>query len=268
MIGIIIAAVILAFILLLIFLPVVALSILAFVALVLLVVLFIPVGVEMSYIDNKLSLAAKLSFYSYKLLPKKEKAEAPGEAEKKADPEKKKKEKTQNKDKKKQDKEKKKLKLNFEEIIEIVKKALKGLSKFGKLTVHNFMLHYVAAGNDPYSTAMTYNYVNAGLSALAPCCAHAFKLKGDVDVWTDIDFSREKMFIETQFSVTLRLVQLLHVAIVAGFGVLCVLIKNKRRLSKEKKLLKKAESQATPSVEKENNKEINIQQEERKDSNG
>ena len=259
LIGIIIAAVIIAFILLLIFLPVVGLSILAFAALVLLVVLLVPVGVEMSYVENKLSLAAKLSFYSYTLLPKKEKAEVSQVSEKKAEPEKK--EKKPNKDKKKRG-------LNFEEILEIVKKALKGLSKFGKLTVHDFMLHYVAAGNDPYSTAMTYNYVNAALSGLAPCCACAFKLKGDVDVWTDIDFSREKMFIETRFSVTLRLVQVLHVAIVAGFGVLGVLIKNRRRLLKEKKLLKKADLQTTSYTEKENNKETNIQQEERKDSNG
>ena len=252
MIGLIIAAVIAAYVLLIIFLPVVALAILALVLIVLLVILFVPLGADISYINSEFSLALKIGFYSHKLFPKDKDAEEP--VEEKNDT-------TEGKPKKKKETSGgnnilKKLELSFEEIIEIIKKALNGVSKFGKLTVHYFMLHYIAAGKDPYSTAMTYNYINAALSALAPGCAKVFKVSGDIDVWTDIDFTREKMLADVKLAITLRLVQILHVAVVAGFGVLCVLIKNRIRVAKLRK------------AEKKQNKEINIQIEERMDSNG
>ena len=263
MIGIIIAAVVIAFILLAIFLPVAALSILAFILFVLLVVLLIPVGVELSYLESQFSLAAKLSFYSYKLLPKKKSDdEQLSDSAEKKKPKKEKKPKDSSEGEAK--KPGKKLQLNFEEIIELIKKALKGLGKFGKLKVHKFTLHYIAAGKDPYSTSMTYNYVNAALSSLAPCCAKCFIVKGDVDVWTDIDFTREKMLLDAELSITLKLIQVVHVALVAGFGVLGVLIKNKIRLFKEKRAEKKTQANNTAD-NKENN---NIQTEERMDSNG
>lgn len=252
MIGLIIAAIIVAYILLIIFLPVVALTILALVLIILLVVLLIPIGADVSYVSSEFSLALKIGFYSHKLLPKTKETEKP--AEEKIDA-------AENKPKKKKessggDNILKKLQLSFDEIIEIIKKALKGVSKFGKLTVHNFMLHYIAAGKDPYSTAMTYNYVNAALSALAPSAAKVFRVNGDIDVWTDIDFTREKMLTDAKLCLTLRLVQVLHVAVVAGFGVICVLIKNRIRIAKQRR------------NEKKQNKEINIQTEERMDSNG
>ena len=101
--------------------------------------------------------------------------------------------------------------------------------------MRKFLLHYVAAGKDPYNTAMTYNYVNAALSVLAPICAQNFRVRGDVDVWTDIDFTSEQMQLDTELSITLRLAQVVHMALAVGVGALGVLIKNKRRLRKEKK---------------------------------
>ena len=79
MIGLIIAAIIVAYILLIIFLPVVALSILALVLLALLVILFIPVGADVSYVSSQFSLALKVGFYSHKLFPKEKDSEEPAE---------------------------------------------------------------------------------------------------------------------------------------------------------------------------------------------
>ena len=256
MIGLIIAAAITAYILLIIFLPAVALSIFALVLLALLVILFVPVGADVSYVSSEFSLALRVGFYSHKLLPKKKVSEEP--AVEKTDAVEAKPKKEKKKESSGGDNILKKLELSFDEIIEIIKKALKGVSKFGKLTVHEFMLHYIAAGKDPYSTAMTYNYVNAALSALAPSAAKVFKVSGDVDVWTDIDFTREKMLADVRLSITLKLVQVLHVALVAGFGVLGVLIKNRIRVAKKRRADKKQNK----------NTEINIQTEERMDSNG
>ena len=265
LIGIIIAAVIIAFIPLFIFLPAVAWSIVAFLVLALLLILFVPVGAELSYFSGEFSLLAKLGFYLYKIFPKKEKPEPADKENKEEKPTSKKK----NKDKKKAKGESflKKLSLNFEEIIEILRKALNSLGKFGKLTIHKFTLHFLAAGKDPYSTAMTYSYVNAALSALAPCANKAFRIKGDVDVWTDIEFTSEKMDVEAELSITLRLIQLLHVAVVAGIGVAGVLIKNRIRLSKEKRAKAKLGNGPDQPIKTVDNK-TNIQTEERMDSNG
>ena len=231
LIGLIIAAALVAEILLIIFLPLVGWSILGFILLCLLIVLLIPIGAELSYINSEFKLSAKISAFSIKLFPRKEGEESKPKKEKAP---KKKKAPAENAEGA-EPKVKKKLALNFEEIMEILKKALHGLGKFGRLTVHNFMLHYVAAGKDPYSTAMSYNYVNAALSSLAPLCSRGFNVKGDVDVWTNVDFTEEKMLLECELGISLRLIQLLHVAIVAGVGVISVLIRNKLRLRREKR---------------------------------
>ena len=109
---------------------------------------------------------------------------------------------------------------------------------------------------------MTYNYVNAALSGLAPVCAQSFKVKNDVDVWTNIDFTGEKMFIEAEISISLRIVQLLKVALVFAFGALAVLIKNRIRLRRERK----ANINNSPGNNTDKNNEIKT--EERMDSNG
>ena len=127
MLGLIIAAVIVAFILLLVFLPLVAYSIIAIVAVTVLVLLIIPIGVNLAYIDNELVLNAKLWFYHYKLLPKTEKTADNKKASDNAKAEQKKKSPHGN------NKAKKKLDLSFEEILEIIKKALKA-SDFGVVT--------------------------------------------------------------------------------------------------------------------------------------
>lgn len=254
MIGIIIAAVLIAFVLLLIFLPAVAWSVLGFLIFALIFLLLIPVGLEISYLGSKFKLALKIWFYSHILFPKENKSSEAVYDAKKAEKTPLKKEVetpsgTGNKSKK--------LDLNFDETIEIAKKALRALGKIGKATVHKFTLHYIAAGKDPYSTAMTYNYVNAALSCLSPLCAKAFRLKGDLDVWTDIDFVRDKMQVDVELSITLRPVQLVYVALIAGFGLLEVLIKNKLRLSKEKR-----------AINKQQKIKENIQTDERTDSDG
>ena len=100
------------------------------------------------------------------------------------------------------------------------------------------MLHYVAAGEDPYDTAMTYNYVNAALCMLAPLCAGCFRVRGDTDVRTDIDFTSDKTRVDFELSITLRLIQAVHALLAVAFGALGVLIRSKRRQRREAKLLK------------------------------
>ena len=112
------------------------------------------------------------------------------------------------------------------------------MKKFGKLSVDRFMLHYTAAGKDPYKTAETLAYVNASLCALEPICSRQFRVK-DYDVWTNCDFTTDKMKLDAAICITLRLWQFGRVGVSAAFGVLGILLRHKRRKRKEKKLAAK-----------------------------
>ena len=243
-IGILALAALAVLVLLFIFLPVVAWILVGLAVLILAVVLLTPVGADIGYIGGEFRLAARLDGFAIQLLPKK--PEDPNKPKKEKKPQKEKKH-------KKPEKEKPKKKLSFtkEELLELAQKALKGLGKFGKLTVRHFMLHYVAAGEDPYDTAMTYNYVNAALCMLAPLCAGCFRVRGDTDVRTDIDFTSDKMSIDFELSITLRLIQALHALLAVAVGALGVLIRSKRRQRREAKL-------ARQSRPEEENEEITI----------
>jgi len=82
---------------------------------------------------------------------------------------------------------------------------------------------------------MIYGYVNTALCTLAPICAKKFRVTGEVDVATNVDFAADKMQIDAALSVTLRLIQVVHAALAAAFGALGVLIRHKLRLWKEKR---------------------------------
>ena len=245
-----------AMVLLFMFFPVVAWIIIGLLLLVILLVLFVPVGADVAYVDGEFSLAARVNGFAIRLLPKK-----PKELEEEKPPQ---------EDKPKEEK-KGGFKLDFtlEEIVELIKKVIHGLGKFGKITVRHFMLHYIAAGDDPYQTAVTFNYVNAALSTLAPVCARKFRLTGDVDVWTDIDFARDKMKVDAALSATLRIAQFVHVGLAVGFGVLGILIKNRLRLRREAREEKKRQRQEAAGVaEPELDNQKMIKAEERKETHG
>ena len=236
-IGILALAILAALVLLFIFLPAVAWIIVGLVVLILAVVLLVPVGADVGYVGGEFRLAARVDGFAIQLLPKK--PEDPNKPKKEKKPKEEKKPKKPEEEKPEEEKKPKK-KLNFtkEELLELVKRVLKGLGKFGKLTVRHFMLHYVAAGEDPYDTAMTYNYVNYALCTLAPLCAGGFQVKGDTDVRTEIDFTADKTRIDFELSITLRLIQAVHALLAAAIGALGVLIRSKQRQKREAKLAK------------------------------
>lgn len=255
-------------VLLFVFLPVAAWILVGLVALILILVLVIPIGADVAYIGGEFSLSARADGFAIRLFPRK--PPDPDGPPKEDKPKKPKKEKKPKKPKsEKEDKPKKKFDFTLEEIFELIQKVFRGLGKFGKLTIRRFMLHYVAAGTDPYQTAMTYNYVNAALSTLAPICAQKFRVRGKVDVWTDIDFTADKMQLDAELSMTLRLIQLVHMALAVAFAALGILIKNRIRLRKERCLEEKSRD-ADPEkiIPIESITPETLQDEERKDSHG
>ena len=125
--------------------------------------------------------------------------------------------------------------LNAEEIFDLLKVVLKGFGRFGrKFKVERFVLHWTAAGGDPYLVARVFSVVNAGLSQLAPICTERFHCR-DSSVWTDIDFVSDRMFFEFGLTMTIRIGQIVGTGIRLAVGALMILLRSKRRIKQEKK---------------------------------
>lgn len=223
----------------------VALIIIGVIVLIIALIMLIPIGADVGYEGGVFSVSAvACGMPIIKLFPKPEEdASKPPKHPKK---EKKKKEKPAAEAE--QEKPKKKLSFDFtaDELLALLKKVLKGFGKLGrKFKVNRFLLRYTAAGDDPYKTAMTYNYVNAALSSLGPICAKRFEVD-DCEVVTDVDFTADKMSIDFGLAMTMRIGQIFGAINTILFGALGILIKNKLRLMKEKRQNKGGNGEAEP----------------------
>lgn len=208
-----------------------ALIILGILAVLIFLICMITVGVDVEYVGGELTVSAKICGFLLQLIPRRkpapEKKEKPPEEPK---PEKKK----PKKKRKKKKKEGPGLMISGDECIDLLKKLLEGFAKLSRgINVDRFMLHYVAAGKDPYTTARVFGFVNAAILALAPSCAERFTCK-DTDVWTDIDFTTDKTKLDAGIAVVLRVGAALAAVFIVVFGVIGILIRNKWRWFKLK----------------------------------
>ena len=250
----------------------VGLIILGVIIAIIVAIMLVPVGADVAYEGGELRLSAKVCGMLLQLIPKPPADETKPKKEKKPKKPKKQKKQPEEQAQTGEEKPKKKLNLDFsmDEIMGLVKSVLRGLGRFGrKLSVDRFLLHYTAAGKDPYNTAMTFGYVNGALTTLAPICRRSFDAK-DVDVWTDVDFTTEKTKVDFGVALTIRIGQIFGVVFTILFGALGILIKHKFRKFKEKRPNKKAGIPDNEGTAAENKEEITktIQAEERTDSNG
>ena len=249
----------------------IALIIIGVIIAVIALIMFIPVGADISYEDGQFALSAKVCGILLQLFPKPPADESKPKKEKKKKkekkPKKKKEEKPASDSTESAPKKKKKLNFSKDEILSLVKKVLNKFGRFGrKFNIDRFLLHYVAAGKDPYDTAVNFAYVNAALSSLAPVCSQRFDVK-DCEVWTDIDFTIEKKKIDFGLCFTIRIGAFFALAFGVVFSALGILIKNKFRLFKEKLRAKKDRSAAAKD-DIQDLIEENIKPDERNESHG
>ena len=244
----------------------IALIILGIIAIIITVIMLIPIGADIAYEDGGLRISAKLAGFLLQLYPRPPKEPSKPKEEKPA----KKKEPAQ-KPENKEKKPKKKLELDFsfDEIMELLKKVLKGFGILGKkFRVDRFMLDYLAAGRDPYLTARIFGYVNAGLNILAPICSQRFDVN-DLYVRTDIDFTTDRMRLDFGIALTIRIGAIFHMINTILFGALGILIKHKlKKLLFGKRSIEGGSAADVPPENDRENIEITIQQEERNDENG
>jgi len=203
-----------------------------------LILLLTPVGVDFSLLEDEAVLNAKIGFWRTQLLPARD--DKP-EKEKKPKKEKKKKTKETSSasdetgEETKKKKQKVKLKFTFDDIIEILKIALRALGRFGRsISVDTLMLHITAAAPDPYDTAMQYGYINAAFGTLMPLARKALKIRHE-DITTAMSFETQKTKINARVVVTVQIWEILHIVFCAAFAALVWFIRIRRASKKAAK---------------------------------
>lgn len=237
-----------------------AIIVIGIIALLIFAFTMISIGADISFVDDNLSVSATVCGNSIQIFPRTHKKTPKPPKEEKPKPQ---------KEKKPSDKPAKKgipLDLNFDEIVGLLKKVLKGLAKFKNFTVEHFMLHVLVAGYDPYNIAVFFVKLNASLSVLGAFCAQNLKIK-DADVYTDVDFIGGVPKLDFRIAVSIRIGQIFGVINTIIFGALGILIKNRVRVFKEKRS-NKTDGNSTVNEEEIDSDTSNIQEEERNNENG
>ena len=219
----------------------------------------IRIGADIGYEAGVLSLSAKVAGFMLQLLPKQDKGEKRPKKEKAP---KKKKEKKEKPESEEPEKKGLPLGLSMDELFELLKAVLTRLGRFpGQFRIDRFLLHVCVAGKDPYNTAMTYGHLNECLSILAPLARRSFTVKKS-DVWTDVDFTTDKLFFEAGLVLSIRIGQIVRLLLSIVFAAAGVVIRSKLRQKKEAKAALRAEKTQAQQTD------IDHLQEERTDSNG
>jgi hypothetical protein len=80
-----------------------------------------------------------------------------------------------------------------------------------KLTVKRLTIHYTAAGDDAYSTAMAFGGASVGLGLLTPILENNLKLKRR-DFQTSADFTAPEAYIYVNAAISLAVWEIFYIA--------------------------------------------------------
>ena len=225
---------------------------------VLAILLLLPIGVDACFANGVGWVKVKAGPARFKILsiPKEEKpADSEIEQAKKEKKEKKKRKKAEAKRKKAEAKrkreeteqteetaEKKSKKLSLEQILALVKIALQALGRLIRhLSIDLFSLHLVCGGSDPYSTAMTYGYISAGLAAVTQLAERVFRIRNR-DLSVDVDFDAPSFGYAVRLVLTIQIWEIFAVV----FAFLFAFIKLQIKLRREKRMNERKESDGKP----------------------
>ena len=173
-----------------------ALWIILAIALALTLLNLLPVGVDAAYAEGAFSLAARIGPARLHLLPKAPDAK-PGKARPKKP--KKKKEKT------------KSAPPDAQMLFNLAELGLQALDRLRQV--------FVSGAPDPYDTALAFGCVNAALGALTPLAERTLCID-ERDIQTGVDFDAERPRIDARIVCTIRIGQIVAVALIFGVGYL------------------------------------------------
>ena len=198
-----------------------ALWILLILALLLTAFNLLRVGVDAEYDGEGLYLRAKAGPVKLTILPGKDKPDKP---------KKKKKEKpTKDDGDEEAPKKKKKSPLTLPTLLKLVRPALEAAGSFRrKLSIDLLQLHARIGTNDPYSTAMTFAYLQSAVYGLQPLAERALNVKKR-DVRLTPDFTNDGIAAEGRLIGTIRIGQIAGIALVLGWKALLVILRQRRK---------------------------------------
>ena len=199
-----------------------------------LLIFFVPYGIDVQYAEDVLRLSVKAGPITVKLLPKKpltpaqEKAKAEKKTRRAEGKKTKKQKKSEAKEKDDTLKLKKKRKLDFDTILALLRMGAHAIRRFFRsFTIDLFSLHYTAAARDPYDTAMQYSYICAGVEALPALCGNVIRVRKK-DIVIGNDFLADSPSAEGRIVLTLQLFRLVHLAFALVFEFISWKIKSSR----------------------------------------
>ena len=168
-------------------------------------VLAVPFGAHVAYIGGELAVDARVMGINIGIIPQKERKKPKKEKKPAAE----------------EPAEKKKglpLGLTKEQIPELLKLAFYTLDRFRrKFTVNYLMVHFVAACEDPYDTAMLYGYANAAAGIVEGLSGRGWDIRRR-DIQVGVDFENTECRADAEVTVTISLGRILAVLLAAGFG--------------------------------------------------
>ena len=187
--------------------------------------LCVPVGADVGYAGDQLTLKVRVGPLTVTLFPKK-----PGKDKPKKKP---KKDTAQEAESQPKEKQKRKLDVTKEEIWSAVQVVFRSVKKL-RFRLNRIKIHFISAFPDPYHTAMVYGYTNAAVDALG------LTMRKGTDIQLGADFSKDKPVIDVYCSVTIRILYIMKLVFSVLLGAVPILMQRHRRL----KLTKKANAQA------------------------
>lgn len=190
--------------------------ILAVLAILILLVFFLPYGVDVGYADEVLRVGIKAGPLRIWLLPKKpltEKQRLKAEAKKA-----KKEARRAAKEKEINDSVtvKPKPKLDFDTIVALLRMGSHAIRRFFRsFTVNFFQLHYTVACRDPYDTAIQYGMTCAAAETLPALAGKKIRvLRRDIEIGAD--YTSEEPTVSARIVLSLQMFRLVHLAVALG----------------------------------------------------
>ena len=186
---------------------------------VLTVIALLPIGIDGGYRHGILELNIKGGPFLIRMLPKKKKTLKPKKhrRKKEAVPE-------------AEIDDNKKKRFDKHQLIGIIKAGLKALRRLKrKLSIDYFRLHYIFASDDPAKTAMGYGMVNTAMGAIVPLIDDALDIK-ERDIGFSFDFLAERPIIDIWLTATLKVWEIIYIAVAFGIDFLKLKRQRKRRI--------------------------------------
>ncbi|MBP3484859.1 MAG: hypothetical protein J6K00_07230 [Oscillospiraceae bacterium] len=198
-------------------------TVLVIIFLLLALIMLIPLGVYASYDSGGLMLKLRVSAYKKQIFPRENKPEPEPEPESTED------------NGKVAEKVKIRLPFSIDEWRSLLKIVFKALRRFkNSLTFDKIFLRFIAASPDPFDTVRIFNTVNSVVGAAAPFFEGEFKVR-QRDIFIDTDMTSEKCSYSIELALSVRVGQLLVIALAAGFAFLKLLATRKLKQLRERK---------------------------------